>query len=78
MLLRTSQLPELEILVVGHHGSKYATCEELLDATSPKLAVISVGENHYGYPAQEVLERLAAYGCAVYRTDRDGTITFRR
>lgn len=78
MLLRTSQLPELEILVVGHHGSKYATCEELLDATSPKLAVISVGENHYGHPAQEVLERLAAYGCAVYRTDRDGTITFRR
>ncbi len=78
MLLRTTQLPQLEILVVGHHGSQYATCEELLEATRPKLAVISVGENHYGHPAQEVLESLAAWGCQIYRTDRDGTITFRR
>lgn len=78
MLLKTADLPELEVLVVGHHGSKHSTCEELLAATSPAIAVISVGENFYGHPAQEVLDRLAAIGCTVYRTDRDGNITFRR
>lgn len=78
MLLRTSDIPELDILVAGHHGSKHSTCEELLTATMPKIAVISVGENHYGHPTQEVLDRLAAIGCTVYRTDMHGNIVFRR
>lgn len=78
VLLKATELPELEVLVAGHHGSKHSTCEELLAATSPALAVISVGENSYGHPSQEVLDRLAAIGCPVYRTDRDGNITFRR
>ena len=78
MLLKTAELPELEVLVVGHHGSKYAACQELLEATNPAMAVISVGENPYGHPSQEVLDRLEDAGCAVYRTDRDGNITFRR
>ena len=78
MLLKTTELPELEVLVVGHHGSKHSACEELLAATSPAIAVISVGENPYGHPTQEVLERLAAVGSIIYRTDRDGNITLRR
>ena len=78
ILLKTAQIPKVDILVVGHHGSKYSTCEELLAATNPKIAVISVGENHYGHPAQEVLDRLADVGCAVYRTDLHGNIVFRR
>ena len=78
MLLKTAELPELEVLVVGHHGSKHSACEELLAATSPAIAVISVGENFYGHPAPDVLNRLAAIGCTVYRTDRDGNITLRR
>lgn len=78
MLLKTAALPEVDVLVVGHHGSKYSTSEELLTAVKPKLAVISVGENRYGHPTQEVLDRLAAVGCPVYRTDQLGNITFRR
>lgn len=78
LLLKTAQLPDLEILVAGHHGSKHSTCEELLSATTPEIVVISVGENRYGHPASEVLDRLEKYGCAVYRTDILGTITFRR
>lgn len=78
-LLRHTELPELELLIVGHHGSRYSTCEELLEATRPENAIISVGEdNSYGHPAQEVLDRLEEYGCIVYRTDRDGTVIFRR
>ena len=78
MLLKTAHIPEVDVLVVGHHGSKNSTCEELVAAVKPKLAVISVGENQYGHPAQEVLDRLAAVGCPVYRTDLQGNITFRR
>ena len=78
MLLKTGRIPDLEILVVGHHGSKHSTCEEFLAATTPEIAVISVGENSFGHPAQEVLDRLAYYGCIVYRTDIHGNLTFRR
>ena len=77
-LLEDYDLPDLEVLIVGHHGSKYSTCTELLEATAPDAAVISVGaENGYGHPTDEVLERLKQAGCAVYRTDLHGTITYR-
>lgn len=77
-LLETHSLPKAALLVVGHHGSKNATSEELLQAVSPRVAVISVGKNNrYGHPTQEVLDRLQRAGCAVYRTDQQGTITFR-
>ena len=77
-LLADYDLPDLEVLIVGHHGSKYSTCEELLTATAPDAAIISVGaDNSYGHPTDEVLQRLKNAGCAVYRTDLHGTITYR-
>ncbi len=62
--------------MVGHHGSSTATSEVLLLATQPDAAVISSGYNRYGHPSPEVLERLGALGCDIYRTDGMGTITF--
>lgn len=77
-LLEQMKLPQLELLVVGHHGSKTSTGEELLAATMPETAVISVGAgNSYGHPSQEVLDRLEEYGCTIYRTDLDGTVIYR-
>lgn len=77
-LLAHAVLPDLEVLVAGHHGSKASTSEQLLAATAPDYAFLSVGEhNSYGHPAQETLERLAAAGCRIYRTDLQGTITLR-
>jgi competence protein ComEC len=78
MLMKTAQLPDLEILVAGHHGSGRSTCEELLAATNPEILVISVRANTYGHPAQELLDRAENYGCTVYRTDIHGNLTFRR
>lgn len=79
LLLREASLPKVEVLIVGHHGSKYSTSQELLDAVLPEVAVISVGaDNFYGHPAQEVLDRLEDHGCSVYRTDENGTIIIRR
>jgi len=76
-LLEDINLPKLELLVVGHHGSASSTSMELLHATSPKTAVISVGEdNFYGHPAEDVLYRLRLFSCSIWRTDLDGTVVF--
>ncbi|MCD8086489.1 MAG: DNA internalization-related competence protein ComEC/Rec2 [Clostridiales bacterium] len=73
-LLEREQLSDVEYLMVGHHGSKYATGEALLSALTPEVAIISVGYNTYGHPTEETLARLAAWDCTVYRTDEDGTV----
>ena len=77
-LLRSHHLPDIDVLVAGHHGSKYSTCAELLEQTQPEAVLISVGKTSYGHPAPEVLERIAAAGARVYRTDLNGEITIRR
>ena len=78
MLLRTKQLPQLDALVIGHHGASSSTGESLLTVTQPKTALISVGEgNAYGHPSQSVLDRLNQYGCIIRRTDLEGTIIFK-
>lgn len=77
-LLEQHPIPELELLVVGHHGSKTSTGFNLLQATSPAMAVISVGkDNDYGHPSQDTLDRLRISGCEVWRTDINGTLIFR-
>lgn len=78
-LLRQAEIPDVDIMVAGHHGSGNSTCEELLEATRPEIVCISVGaDNSYGHPAPQLLDRLAAFGCTVYRTDLHGTILIRR
>ena len=74
VLLQTCALPDIEVLVAGHHGSKYSTSNDLLDALTPEIACISVGSNSYGHPADETMRRLAEHGCAIYRTDMQGSI----
>ncbi len=79
MLLRNAALPDVDVLVAGHHGSKHATCEELLAAVRPEIVCISAGRNNFfGHPARETLQRLENYGCTVYRTDLHGDIIIRR
>lgn len=79
LLIRRVELPDVEVLVVGHHGSGSSTSEELLDAVRPETAIVSVGENNrYGHPARETLDRLEAAGCEIFRTDLSGDIIYRR
>jgi len=75
MLVKYIGLPDIELLMVGHHGAKNSTCQELLDRLRPETAVISVGYNSYGHPAEETLARLEASGAKIYRTDQNGTVT---
>lgn len=79
MLLKYYDVPDVDVLIAGHHGSGKATSMELLRAVQPETVIISVGKNNvYGHPADETLDRLAHLGCAVYRTDVSGTIIYRR
>jgi competence protein ComEC len=68
---------DCDILSISHHGSKYSSSEEFLQATTPKYAIISCGKNNfYGHPAGEILDRLQRHGSKVYRTDIYGAIEF--
>lgn len=70
-----SQLTDLDILKVAHHGSKYSTSEKFLGVTAPKLALISCGENNrYGHPHKELIERLERAGCSIMSTPHLGAI----
>lgn len=76
MLVKYFTIPDIELLVVGHHGSASSTCMELLARTSPELGIISVEEdNSYGHPDPDTLERLRRAGVEVHRTDLEGTVT---
>lgn len=68
--------PDADILKVGHHGSRDATDETVMQSVTPDTAIISVGRrNRYGHPAEEVLALLDEYGADIYRTDECGAIT---
>jgi competence protein ComEC len=74
-LVKYGNLPDIDILKVGHHGSKYASTLEFLQIVKPELAVISVGsKNTYGHPTKETLDRLKQSEAVVKRTDMEGTI----
>ena len=69
-----NDLSGIDALIVGHHGSRYSSCGELLGAIGGRTAIISVGYNSYGHPTDETLARLDEYGYNVLRTDLNGTV----
>lgn len=76
-LISMYPLPDVELLVAGHHGSKYSTGSALLHSIMPDIVAISVGPNSYGHPSKEVLDRLAQQNIPAVRTDQCGTIIIR-
>ena len=75
-LLAYADLPDVEVMVAGHHGSKHSNSSELLEAVRPEFAVFSVGAyNGYGHPTPEAMDRFAAVGAKCYRTDTMGMVT---
>ncbi len=70
-----SSANDIDILKVGHHGSKTSTSNELLDMFTPEYAVISVGErNRYHHPSREVLSRLDNHGVDYICTKDKGMV----
>lgn len=74
-LIETYELPDIEVLLVSHHGSRYSSDEEFLQAVRPETAIISVGDNSYGHPSDEAMARIKEAGAEIYRTDLQGNIS---
>ena len=75
-ILKEYNLPDIDVLKVGHHGSKTSSDKEFINEINPKYSIISVGKNNrYGHPNKEVLENLQE--SKIYRTDQDGSIMFK-
>ena len=67
----------VDVLKLGHHGSKTSTSEKFLEVTSPEYAIISAGEdNRYGHPHQEVLSMLDRFDIEYLNTAEVGTSIF--
>ncbi len=67
----------VDVLKVGHHGSNTSTTEQLLAATNPKIALISVGKgNRFGHPHPDTNSRLKDHNLKVFRTDQHGAIRY--
>lgn len=75
-IIKKYNLNNIDILKVGHHGSKTSSSEKFIDKINPKYSIISVGKNNrYGHPNNIVLENLE--DTKIYRTDQDGSIMFK-
>ncbi len=76
-LLSQWHLPQVELLVAGHHGAVGSTSQALLDQVRPETVAISVGgSNPYGHPSEKTLLRIEESGAKCYRTDLRGTLVF--
>lgn len=72
-ILNKYNLPDIDVLKVGHHGSKTSSSKTFINEINPRYSVISVGKNNrYGHPNKEVLDNLE--DSKIYRTDQNGTI----
>ena len=75
-ILSKYNLSDIDVLKVGHHGSKTSSSKEFINKINPKYSIISVGKNNrYGHPNKEVLNNLN--DSKIYRTDKDGSIMFK-
>ena len=75
-ILNKYNLPDIDVLKVGHHGSKTSSDKDFIHEINPNYSIISVGKNNrYGHPNKEALKNLK--NSKIYRTDEDGSIMFK-
>ena len=75
-ILTRYNLSNIDVLKVGHHGSKTSSSKDFINEINAKYSIISVGKNNrYGHPNKEVLDNLSE--SKIYRTDQDGSIMFK-
>ena len=75
-IMNKYNLSNIDVLKVGHHGSRTSSSIEFINEINHRYSVISVGKNNrYGHPNKEVLENLKE--SKIYRTDQDGSIMFK-
>lgn len=67
-------VPNVDFISVPHHGSKGSSTSEFVAKADPEYAIVSVGENSYGHPTADALNKYTNIGAKVYRTDKLGNI----
>ena len=76
-ILSSCNLPDIEFLKAGHHGSSSSSTDEFIAKLKPEAVAISCGYNNdYGHPHRSVLDTFRENGSVVYRTDKNGTLVF--
>jgi len=65
-----------DILKIGHHGSRYSTSDEFINAVAPKIAIFQVGKNNFGHPHPTVIEKCKKHSIMIFRNDLEGAIMF--
>lgn len=74
-MIDAGRVGDVDILKVGHHGSRNGSTEAEMQVLRPEIALISCGaKNRYGHPTQEILGQLSSIGASTFRTDEDGEI----
>jgi competence protein ComEC len=68
---------KINVLKVGHHGSRTSTSVDLLNNIMPDVAVVSVGKNSFGHPDKGVMYEMQKRGIEIYRTDKDGNVVMK-
>jgi len=68
-------LKPIDVIKVGHHGSKSSSTPAFLALLHPEVALLGVGAgNRYGHPDPEVLSHLVEQGIHTWRTDLHGSV----
>lgn len=76
-ILSSCNLPDIEFLKAGHHGSSSSSTDEFIEKLKPEAVAISCGYNNdYGHPHRSVLDTFRENGAVVYRTDKNGSLVF--
>lgn len=66
---------QVDILKVGHHGSKTSSSNDFIAQIKPKISIISCGvNNRFGHPHEQTLDTLNQFQTRIYRTDQAGMI----
>ena len=76
LLLKKYHLPLIDVLKVGHHGSKTSSSKHFLEIIQPKISMISSGKNNtFHLPNNETIDKLEKINSHIYNTQTDGEIT---
>lgn len=70
------EVGDIDVLKLGHHGSKVSVDTDLLETLKPELSIASAGEgNRYGHPTDACIDAVRDAGGAFACTIEQGDIT---
>ena len=70
-------VPNVDFMTVPHHGSKGSSTTEFVTKADPEYAIVSVGQNSYGHPTADALNKYSNIGAKIYRTDQVGNVVIK-